>query len=294
MKEGFEALARGEVGKGRFIFAGLAAAGNPYAQLLLARARYHGYYGMQMNQERAHELMYTTAKGGYAPAAAECLRRMQLDVADFDEFTTCVLASHNLYANGVLEILAGVATGGLDDPRVRRGEDLIVRAAFENPPYTGESELAAVEATWSITLQERAAIWGFADAQLECHEYAAAAAHYYTPALLLIPGRPDYFARGVMQRLLEENDTLGVTCEEEWKTRWEESSAQQRYILSKLAYRWTLPFYEACYHYSRERTQRVKTVCTYMWTLRHATYLGHDLIRLLGQHLWRRLDGDLD
>jgi len=296
MKEGFEALSRGDIVAGRLAFAAQAERGNYYAQLLLARALYYGYYGMPVNKDRACELMYFTAKRGYAPAAADCLRRMHgLEQEDVDAFIACISESGNLYARGVLEIIAGVAEAeGLGHPRAILGEELVARAAYEGAPYVGEAELAAVEATWSDALQERAASLGFADAQFACCQYESAAAHGYTPALLWSP-QIVHFVRGIMQALREEGnyiDGMGE-CGDVWEERWLAATSQERYTMGKWAERWTLPYPDpACLYYRAQREHHERLVRGYIAALKRVEPpLGRDVIRLMARVLWRLLDG---
>jgi TPR repeat protein len=290
MKEGFAALAVSDIERGRRLLALAATEGNHYAQMLLARARFHGYYGLAADKKRALSLMYYVAQQGYAPAAAECLSRLSMTAADYVVLHDCITRSGNLYALGVLQIMTALQTG--DEEGQRRGQLLIEHSAQTNGSDGEPSELAAAEATWSGALQLRASSLGFADAQLACGQIEAAARHHYTPALLA-SSSVAHFARGVMQRLCEVQDVSGLTCMEEWSARFDGGNAGERYTLGKLASTWMLPYYEARSHYQRIRASHAHLVGCLMVALRSVPagrQIGRDMVRLLGQHLWRALD----
>jgi len=298
--QAFAEFARGRYVAGREILLRLAETqGDHYAQLLLARAYYHGYWCLKSNRPLAVAQLFAIADKGYAPAAAEALRRARYWPASdcvgdrVARYRQCIAASEDTYAQGVIHIMESTAfrAAGLDFDAAQHamfGQIEIEKSATVH----GCCELAAADATWNVPLQQRAAILGFGDVQYHLGLYVSAAAQQYVPALLESTQCRE-FLLGIV--LCEDNqETFShVDIAERWINFYDEATAADRYLMGRTAARRNIFRQHRAYYYDykERRHQHATLVCAFMVALKRNTpWLLREMRILIGKELFRALD----
>lgn len=268
-------MAAGRIDAGREFFRAKAEAGSQYARLLMARARYYGYWKIIRNRTHAKKIFAEVAATGYAPAAAYCL--LHVDIHN-EVWLRCVFSSANLYALGVLDILHSSVTGQAES--AESGRALIERAASEQ-----DFELAMVDATWSPELQLRAAALGFGDAQFSSEQDERAAQQHYVPAMIVSPSVEVFMECIHIQHAAtrESNDLMYFDqVEEEVAER--SATLGGRYGIGKFASAWKMDgFPIQCAYYRERRAHHAHLTRTFMAIVkRRFAPFPRDMVRLLG------------
>lgn len=272
----FAEFAQGRYVKGREILAQLAAQGDYYAQLLMARALFYGYWCIKRNRAQATHYLLEIANKGYAPAAAEAVRRSRFWGPEESKncnallrrYLDCIEESDDLYAKGVINIMRYAATrrDDLDDAEVL----VLGRIQIETSATDQGYELAAADATWNESLQQRAAVFGFGDVQFHLGLTISAAAHHFVPALVFDSSPCREFLLGVT--LFDDDHVVEYSrwISEQWQKRYLAESPGNRYLMGRVGVKHGLAHTPAHEYYRERRKHHGTLVCAFLVAIKRS------------------------